>query len=65
MTFKEIFKPSIIQEWTSLLKEKGLRAFIKEKGWKIVIAVFVFYLVRDSILYLIIPLMIAQGFICG
>ncbi len=65
MTFKEIFKPAIIQEWTSLLKEKGLRAFIKEKGWKIVIAIFAFYLVRDSILYLIIPLMIAQGFICG
>lgn len=65
MDFKRLFKPRIIQEWTGLLKEKGLKGFVKEKGWRIVAAVFLFYLVRDSILYIIIPFMIAQGFICG
>ncbi len=64
MDFKKIFKPRIIQEWTSLLREKDLKGFIKAKGWKVVAAIFLYYLIRDSILYVIIPLMIAQGFIC-
>lgn len=65
MNLKHIFKPPIIQEWTSLLREKGLKAFVREKGWKIVAAVFMFYLVRDSIMYILIPVLITQGFICG
>lgn len=65
MNLKHIFKPPIIQEWTSLLREKGLKAFVREKGWKIVVAVFMFYLVRDSIMYILIPVLITQGFICG
>lgn len=64
MDFKKIFKPKIIQEWTGLLKEKGLKGFIKAKGWKVVVAIFLYYLIRDSILYIVIPVMIAQGFIC-
>jgi hypothetical protein len=64
MDFKKIFKPRIIQEWTALLKEKGVKGFIQAKGWKVVAAIFLYYLVRDTILYVIIPVMIAQGFIC-
>ena len=64
MNLKKIFKPPVIQEWTSLLREQGLRAFVRQKGWKIVVAIFLFYLVRDSVIYIIIPLLIAQGFIC-
>ncbi len=65
MLLKRLFKPPIIQEWTDLLREKGLRVFIREKGWKIVIAVFMFYLIRDSILYILVPVLITQGFICS
>jgi hypothetical protein len=64
MDFKKVFKPRIIQEWTALLREKGLKGFIKAKGWKVVVAIFLYYLIRDSLLYIVIPLMIAQGFIC-
>lgn len=64
MDFKNFFKPRIIQEWTALLREKGLKGFIKAKGWKVVVAIFLYYLIRDSLLYIVIPLMIAQGFIC-
>lgn len=64
MNLKKVFKPPLIQEWTALLREKGLKAFVRQKGWKIVAAIFLFYLVRDSVVYLIIPLLIAQGFIC-
>lgn len=65
MLLKRIFKPPIIQEWSDLLREKGLRVFVREKGWKIVIAVFMFYLIRDSILYILVPVLITQGFICS
>lgn len=65
MSFRKILKPPIIQEWTKLLREKGLKGFIREKGWKVVVAIFAYYLVRDSLLYIIIPFLIAQGFICG
>ncbi len=64
MNLQRVFKPPLIQEWTALLRDKGLKGFAREKGWKIVAAIFLFYLVRDSVIYLIIPLLIAQGFIC-
>ena len=65
MNFKKLFKPAIVQEWTGLLREKGLKEFLRLKGWKILAAIFVFYFIRDSILYIIIPFWVAQGFICG
>ncbi|MCI0695605.1 hypothetical protein L0337_26820 [candidate division KSB1 bacterium] len=65
MIFRKIFKPPIIQEWTALLREKGIKGFLREKGWKVLAAIFVFYLVRDTVIYLLIPFLIAQGFICG
>jgi len=48
-------KPKWIVEWTKMIKEDGIKSFIKQKGWKVVAAIFVFYLIRDSILYIIIP----------
>ncbi len=65
MNFRKILKPPIIQEWTKLLREKGIKGFIREKGWKVVVAIFLYYLVRDTTLYIIIPFLVAQGFICG
>jgi hypothetical protein len=65
MNLRKILKPPLIQEWTKLLREKGIKGFIREKGWKVVIAIFAYYLVRDTTLYIIIPFLITQGFICG
>jgi hypothetical protein len=65
MNFRKILKPPIIQEWTALLREKGIKGFLRAKGWKVLVAIFVFYLVRDTVVYLLIPFLIAQGFICG
>lgn len=61
MNLRSIYTPPFIRAWVTLLREKGLKGFIKEKGWKIVFAIFLFYLIRDSLLYIIIPLLIAQG----
>jgi hypothetical protein len=63
MNLRNIYTPLFIQEWVSLLKTQGIKGFIKEKGWKILLAIFLFYLVRDTILYIIIPVLIARGII--
>jgi hypothetical protein len=34
---------------------------VKRLGWKFVVAFILFYLIRDSILYLLIPYLIAKG----
>lgn len=49
------FQPKFIKEWLEIYKQGGLKHLIKIKGWNIVIALFLFYLIRDSILYILIP----------
>lgn len=63
MNFRNIYTPFFIQEWVALLRAQGLKGFVREKGWKIVLAIFMFYLIRDSIFYIIIPLLIAHGLV--
>ncbi len=55
--------PIFIKEWLTLIREKGLKALIREKGWKVLIAFFLFYLIRDGILYLLIPYLIVNNII--
>jgi hypothetical protein len=51
----KFLKPQWAIEWWELLKKEGFRSFLQQKGWKVVIAFFHFYLVRDVTLYIIIP----------
>ena len=53
---RRFLKPKIIREWTYLWKEKGFRGFVQEKGWKIFAVIVLFYLIRDSFLYIILPM---------
>lgn len=56
-----IFKPQIIRKWTGQLKELGFSGFVKQNGWKVIIAIFLFYLIRDSLLYIVVPYLAARG----
>ena len=60
-SIKRILKPKIVREWTALLKEVGFLEFTKQKGWKIVAAIILFYLIRDSFLYIFLPYLAARG----
>jgi len=51
----KFLKPKWAIEWLEIIKKEGIKSFIKKKGWKFLIAFFLFYLIRDSILYIIIP----------
>jgi hypothetical protein len=40
----------------------GWRGVVRKRGWKLVGVVVAYYLLRDVILYIVIPLGIAAGF---
>ncbi len=40
-------------------------AEVKQMGWKFILLFILFYLIRDSILYLLIPYLIYKGVIGG
>jgi|TARA_B100000035_G_C20695182_1_gene420141 hypothetical protein len=55
--------PKIVREWRADFRKGGFKLLLKEKGWKILIAFFIFYLIRDVSLYVIIPYLAVTGFI--
>jgi len=60
------WKPNFVREWLIIIKEKGLKGFVKEKGWKIVAIFFLYYLIRDTTLYIILPYLLINNIIqCG
>jgi hypothetical protein len=44
-----------------IVKRSGFKELIKKRGWKFLIIIVSYYAVRDSLVYIIIPLMIAKG----
>lgn len=42
-------------------RQLGWRGLLRKRGWVVIALVVVYYLVRDSILYILIPLAIAAG----
>tara|TARA_Y100001936_G_C15499392_1_gene372478 strand:+ start:333 stop:524 length:192 start_codon:yes stop_codon:yes gene_type:complete len=52
MSFK---RPKFINEWMDIKKQGGLKLLFQKKGWQVILAVAIFYLIRDTILYIVIP----------
>ena len=44
-----------------IVKRHGLRKLLRRRGWKFIAAVIAYYLVRDSLLYIVVPLLVARG----
>jgi len=55
--------PKFIVEWLKIIKDDGFKGFIKKKGWKIVALFTLYYLIRDSILYILLPYLIINNII--
>lgn len=55
--------PQFLRKYVSIFKKDGIKGVLKEGGWKIVVYFFLFYLVRDTILYIIIPYLLLKGVI--
>jgi hypothetical protein len=58
-----------LSELRSNTKKLGLKAAIKmmfkQYGWKVGVAIFMYYLIRDVTLYIILPYLIMKGFFSG
>lgn len=52
----------IINECYLLLRNEGIRAVFRRYGWRVFVVVFFYYLIRDSIIYLLIPYMVTRHF---
>lgn len=52
-----------LQECRATFKQGGFRAVVQRYGWKIFAIFFVYYLIRDLTLYVLIPYLIAKHFI--
>jgi hypothetical protein len=42
-------------EVRQIYRENGFKAVFKRYGWKLVVGIFCYYLIRDITLYLILP----------
>tara|TARA_B100001113_G_scaffold321030_1_gene290613 strand:+ start:196 stop:381 length:186 start_codon:yes stop_codon:yes gene_type:complete len=41
---------------------EAIRIMFKKYGWKLGIAIFMYYLIRDVTLYIVIPYLVYKGF---
>ncbi len=46
-----------------IVKKEGFKSLLKKRGWRVFAVVVGYYLVRDSIVYIIVPYLIAQNII--
>jgi len=54
-------KPKFITNYTEVYVKEGFRGVVKKGGWKLLFYFFTFYLIRDTILYILIPYLIGSG----
>ena len=58
-----------LTELRSNTREFGLitdmKMMFKKYGWKVGVALFMYYLIRDVILYIIIPYLVVKGLVAG
>tara|TARA_B110000444_G_scaffold32742_1_gene27966 strand:- start:63 stop:257 length:195 start_codon:yes stop_codon:yes gene_type:complete len=62
MKIKKLLRVKFLQEYIAVFKEDGFKGVLRKGGWKILFYFFMFYLIRDSILYILIPYLVIKGF---
>ena len=53
--------PKFIKPYIDIYRELGFSGLIKKGGYKLLITIIIFYLIRDTILYVIPFLMVYYG----
>ncbi len=61
MTSKEKFIPKFLRKYIFYYNEHGFKKTVKKYGWKLFATIFIYYLIRDFILYIIIPYFVLKG----
>jgi len=60
---RKFLTPKLFDKYTDVYRKEGFKGVLKKGGWSLLVGFILFYLVRDSILYLLIPYLIAKGII--
>ena len=55
----------LIATMRQVRREKGWKGLFRHYGWKLFAAFVAFYLVRDTILYILLPYLIFKGACAG
>lgn len=55
--------PKWVVRWWDIIKKEGIKSFLRKKGWKLLLVLFLFYLVRDVTLYIIIPYLLIDNLV--
>ena len=63
MSIRNLFKSKFLKKYTKIYKEDGFKGVLKEGGWRVITYFVLFYLIRDTILYIIVPYLIVKGII--
>ena len=63
MVIKNLFKSKFLRKYTKIYKEDGFKGVLKVGGWRVITYFVLFYLIRDTILYIIVPYLIVKGII--
>ena len=60
-TLKNKLTPNFLKKYIVYYNDHGLKLTIKKFGFKLILGIVLFYLIRDSILYIIIPYFALKG----
>ncbi len=60
--FFKLYK-TYISDSILIVRNEGFKELLKRKGWKFLAVIVLYYLIRDSIIYIIIPVLIVKGVI--
>jgi len=61
MGFRKFLTPKWVDRYATIYRQEGFRGVMKKGGVWLLVGFIVFYLIRDSILYLLIPYLVATG----
>ncbi len=61
--WRRFLVPRFIALEVAIWRELGLRGYVRKRGFRFFAAIFIYYLVRDTTLYIIIPYLLLKGVI--
>ncbi len=50
----------VILDSIEIIRTSGFKEFLRRRGWKVIAIVIAYYLIRDSILYILLPYLVAR-----
>ena len=60
MSFINKLIPKFLRESINYFRKNGFKKTLKKLGWKMILLIVLYYLIRDSILYIIIPYFVGK-----